>query len=1343
MRTVNVGRRSAGKVAVRSFFGAFALCVAGTGQAFAIPSPELVVGSFVSLSQLFALASAVLGGGAAFATMRLRRRGGSAEVSRGLLTTTVAMFGLLAVSIGVNIYQYVTESNARQERLEATLTRPMPKLAGNSLDATLKEVSYGDQLKHPRGISSEELEKVLEAKARGEMPDTFLLDIREAAETEMGTMPGAKVVRFPDVKSSNIDFKGKTAILYCHNGNRGYETCEALAAMGIDCRFLVGGLEKWLVEQRPLSGLNARTLSDLRAVPEHRNQTVLLDTNQVRELVEHEDAIFVDVRYPGEFATDRLPDAINLPIRPTPSADLKAKIAQLPHKPIIAPCYDRRSCFFGEVLGLELDRAGYDYRGRYTVPWEYFIASEPRPYIKTWLAEANKGWFDKGAELLAGVLSPIADHIGLILTIILLACVSRLLILPFAVKAERDQIRSREAASEMDDIKLRLKDDPAARARATRAFYKRHNITPIRNLVALLFLPIMALALMAVQLIARGGGSLGWIADIGGRDPWLILPLAFGALITGYIDLAFATSPKKRIAIWAIGLPALTATGAFLSAAADVYLITSATLLIVQRLWVSGVFAAMIERSRRARIPAGIVELDDVANLTDCGNKSYRLGQMRAAGLPVPDGLVLTPAFLKRFSTASAEVRSRELDWIWQSLGKAKLAVRSSAAGEDGASNSFAGVFDSILNIERDGLEGAIRHVESSFATERASSYQLSSGAGNVLIQRMVDAEYSGVLFTRDPSASGLSMIEMVSGTAQDLVSGTTRPRSFRFGRATRRPFTPDLALIDLKPLLELGDQAERLFGRPQDIEWTFRDGGFFIVQSRDITRAVAGDAGTVAKQNEIGRVLDFAKGARPDEVVFGKNELSEMLPRPTPLSLSLMESLWAAGGSVELAARELGLRYAVDDEAAYLVTILGRLYVDRRQERARRLAVGPFAARRLTRTADRIERDFRERFLPQFLDESRLANVADFEKLPTADLVAEIRRLHDRFVHDTHAAVDVINIAAAFYLGSAHKALTSDGIDPSGILGHIPETFEHRALAEAGDAAAKSRRWLLLKSFGHRAVLDYELADPRYAEDINMLNRIISGRIPTGHSARQDNTPALSRSQTRLVELARRFQTLKEDAKHHSLGELAVLRRAVLVLDRRFGFDGRAFYLRFDELLSLNGANAVRYRELARTRETEYLAFKKSPSLGTVLTPYDLEAASAGDVQVSHAAPGSIRGTHVAGSKMIEGRARVISEDDAELGSPIEDLQDGDIVVATMVNPAWLPYFSRAGGFVSEVGGWLSHPAILAREYDVAMVVGTQGLERIADGSRLRLHLDGRVEIIDDAAVARGRAAA
>ena len=92
---------------------AVVFCLAGSGQAFAIPSPELVVGSFVSISQLLALMSAVLGGGAAYATMRARRRGGSAAMSRGLFYVAAGLFAAMTTSIIVNIWQYVGQSNER------------------------------------------------------------------------------------------------------------------------------------------------------------------------------------------------------------------------------------------------------------------------------------------------------------------------------------------------------------------------------------------------------------------------------------------------------------------------------------------------------------------------------------------------------------------------------------------------------------------------------------------------------------------------------------------------------------------------------------------------------------------------------------------------------------------------------------------------------------------------------------------------------------------------------------------------------------------------------------------------------------------------------------------------------------------------------------------------------------------------------------------------------------------------------------------------------------------------------------------------------------------------------
>ena len=86
-------------------------------------------------------------------------------------------------------------------------------------------------------------------------------------------------------------------------------------------------------------------------------------------------------------------------------------------------------------------------------------------------------------------------------------------------------------------------------------------------------------------------------------------------------------------------------------------------------------------------------------------------------------------------------------------------------------------------------------------------------GRSSVLLQQMVQAEYAGVLFTRDPAANGLMLVELVQGTADELVSGAARPCSYRFGRVTKTPFGDAEPPIDLKPLLALGDEAERLFG--------------------------------------------------------------------------------------------------------------------------------------------------------------------------------------------------------------------------------------------------------------------------------------------------------------------------------------------------------------------------------------------------------------------------------------------------------------------------------------------------------------------------------------------------
>ena len=1328
-------------VSALALVASIAASILASTPSYAIPSPDLVVGSISSISQLIALASAMVGGGAIVVGARAGANGAGAARAARIAWRIAAGAGLfLVVSLAANYYQYSSSAAARQARLEAAIQRPTVMSDGKTLDADLKEVSFDEQQHSSLGISTEDVARLMDEKRRGLAGDTVFIDVRENPETATGMLANATPIRFPDFSPAPV--KGKRAILLCDNGNRSYETCQKLHELGIDCRFMIGGLEKWLAEHRPLADKGVTSLADFRSLPDYPNKDTLLDTPDVRKLLD-EGAVFVDVRYPGEFAAYHLPQAIDLPIRPTPLAKLHERIAALPHRPIIAPCYDRRSCFYAQILGHEVTAAGYDFRGRYTVPWDYFVAPPPRPYIQQYLNELHKSWWGKLVDLLAAGLDKSADWAGFLPVILLLAILSRLTVLPFSFKAERDQILSRQLDGEVKALKERLASDPRRVARAMRAFYRRHGLTPLRNLLGLLFLPVMSVCVAAVHATAvERSQSLLWVADGAQRDRSFVLPLLFAALICLYLDSAFVRTRRQRALIWAIGMVALTATGAILSTAVDVYLVASACLLLVQRVAVSTRWSDVGLRLRRLRLSDGVISLDDADRLGVCGNKARHLGLMRSRGFAVPQGIVLTTKFLEKFVAASPQWRARELDRIWRHLGRQKLAVRSSGSAEDGRANSFAGVFESILNVDRIRLESAVEDVLASFGSAVVAAYGSGRGQPNIVVQRMVDAVYAGVLFTRDLGSPTCSFVEFVAGTADKLVTGAATPDSRRFGRVSLQPIDDGASPIELKPLVAIGLELETLFGGPQDVEWTYADGRFYLVQSRDITRSESGNGNTVI-QGEWARVLDSAAGAAPDEIVFEQNELSEVLPRPSVLSLSLMESLWASGGSIDLACRQLGFGYRVGEDAPrYLQTVFGRLYVDRREETARAPKISGLAASRVNRLADKIRRDFTNDFLPRFLREIALQEAIDFDRLPTPDLLNAVARIRENYVGSTSVAASVINIAADFYLRQAKERLIAAKLEPAHFLAHAEQTEFERALATASQAAPELRRKALVQAIGHRAAFDYELAQPRYAERPGELDPLLGVGAPPVHSF-ADVRAALEqatddRKLKDMVLVACTFQTLKEDAKHHSLREIAVLRRALVALDRRFKLDGLVFYLTFDEIDWLrDDVMAVKLRGIAaerRQRSTE-LAHVAVPR--STLTPRQIEEAALGIRSQAPFEPGRAAGIRVSGSGVVEGRACVVMNDDAAALPTIPNFRDGDIVVSRMVPPAWIPYFQRAGGFVCEIGGWLSHTAIVAREFDVPLIVQAKGLQAVKTGEVIRLLPDGGIELVEETRLA------
>ena len=305
------------------------------------------------------------------------------------------------------------------------------------------------------------------------------------------------------------------------------------------------------------------------------------------------------------------------------------------------------------------------------------------------------------------------------------------------------------------------------------------------------------------------------------------------------------------------------------------------------------------------------------------GGKGASLGELTDAGLPVPPGFVVTAETYRTFlqtagietelfeeilatdpddSAAIAEAAraARELiretpvpDSVQQDIitayrelgtrtadsddpegGEPFVAVRSSATAEDLPDASFAGQHETFLNVTEADLIERVKECWASLFAERAVHYRANQGFDHetvdiaVVVQQMVDAEKSGVLFTRHPSTGDRQMIvESAWGLGEAVVSGAVSPDHYVINPDTATVVestiadkkqqmikdsqtgetalesVPDehrtarvLADAEIETLVDLGRIVEDHYGEPQDVEWAIVDGEVFMLQSRPIT---------------------------------------------------------------------------------------------------------------------------------------------------------------------------------------------------------------------------------------------------------------------------------------------------------------------------------------------------------------------------------------------------------------------------------------------------------------------------------------------------------------------------
>jgi pyruvate, water dikinase len=251
------------------------------------------------------------------------------------------------------------------------------------------------------------------------------------------------------------------------------------------------------------------------------------------------------------------------------------------------------------------------------------------------------------------------------------------------------------------------------------------------------------------------------------------------------------------------------------------------------------------------------------------GGKSANLGELMAAGIPVPPGFAVAAA---AYGPTIDEPLRAEIARRYEALGEPPVAVRSSALGEDSAEASFAGQQESFLWVlGADRVCNAVRECWASLHSAEAVAYRARMGgseepAMGVAVQLMVDAVVSGVMFTCNPVNGDPSTVAVNAswGLGTAVVGGEVTPDDYRVSKVTgevlHRSVGPkrieyrgrerlevpaerrEVACLDeeqLGALLELARRAERHFGGHQDIEWALADdGSLFVVQSRPVTTA-------------------------------------------------------------------------------------------------------------------------------------------------------------------------------------------------------------------------------------------------------------------------------------------------------------------------------------------------------------------------------------------------------------------------------------------------------------------------------------------------------------------------
>jgi phosphoenolpyruvate synthase/pyruvate phosphate dikinase/glycerol-3-phosphate acyltransferase PlsY len=776
------------------------------------------------------------------------------------------------------------------------------------------------------------------------------------------------------------------------------------------------------------------------------------------------------------------------------------------------------------------------------------------------------------------------------------------------------------------------------------------------------------------------------------------------------------------------------------------------------------------------RSDRAIVSLDQPLQPGKVGQKAATLAKLKRWGYPVPPGWVIPPG-------DDAEPLVNTIDFAEAE----PLAVRSSAVDEDSEQASAAGQYETVLNItDPEALRQAIRRCLASYDTAGAIQYRLDRGVAEtamaVLIQKQVRGVFSGVAFSRDPirRQGDTVVIEGLPGAAVQIVSGRVTPETYQVlvpdsvikQQNWDDPMSwvlPDRVSLEIAATsANAGNLPPRLIqqvaflarhlearyhGIPQDIEWSYDGQTLWLLQSRPITTLLP---------------------------IWTRKIAAEVIPgliRPLTWSINrpLTCGVWGDLFTVVLGERSRGLDFNETatlhySHAYFNASLLGQIFL--------RMGLPPESLEFLTRGSKfskpplrstlrnvpgllkllkqefRLEQDFQRDDRTEFSP-----TLTEFDRTPASELAA-IDLLHriDRIL-ETLKRATYYSILAPLSLAirkgisrisdeqldngatpevAALRSLQALAESARTVLDEETKAFENQAesstllferLGKTADGQAILTQFdQMLDRYGYLSEVGTDIAVPTWKEAPEPVRELFAQFCFNPPPVAQ---PVSARS--RKVQGVQRRLDLKGRVTEVYSRLLAELRWSFVALEKlwlKSGLltaTGDIFFLEWTEIRNLVEGNdpilteqvtqriAQRRQQLEDDRQIEAvpsLVYGIDPPTPTLRTWQPSQ-----QLQGIGASPGQV-----------EGRVKVLQDFQSIAGIDRET-----ILVVPYTDSGWAPLLARAGGLISEVGGRLSHGAIVAREYRIPAVMDVSNATRqLREGQWVRIDgIEGTIDIL------------